>query len=204
MFAKRILVLVISYLIGSISFSYLFSRLLKGIDIRQYGDKNAGATNVFLVVGNLAGILTLIGDVTKGTIVVMLAKIMAMPEYLWVSAGICAILGHIFPIYFGFRGGKGMATSIGVLIPLVPKELLITLLIWILLIIFLKRLSLAGLISLSFLPVWAWFFNKSVTIIIGIILIVLSRWSLYAFNFKTLFAGIDYQKLKSKLFKKNE
>ena len=193
------LILIVSYLIGSISFSYIIAKLVKGIDIRKYGTKNAGTSNVFLVVGPVAGILTLIGDVGKGAVAVFLAQWLAMPDYIILLAGISAIVGHCFPIFLKFKGGKGMATSFGVIIPLAPIELLIVLGILVLLAFIIKRLTLSLLVSLSLLPLLAWYFNRSLTIIIGIGIIVLSRWVIDAFNFKEVLAGTDYQRLISKI-----
>ncbi len=193
------LLIILSYLIGSISFSYLVTKSAKGIDIRDYGTKNAGTSNVFLVVGPFAGILTLIGDIGKGALAVFLAQWLAMPEYIILLAGISAIIGHCFPVFLKFEGGKGMATSIGMMIPIVPIELLIALVLIVLLAVIIKRLTLSFLISLTLIPLWAWYFNRSLTIIIGLGIIVLLRWVIEAFNFNKVLSGTDYQILMSKL-----
>jgi glycerol-3-phosphate acyltransferase PlsY len=147
---KQIIIIVAAYLLGSTSFSYIIAKLLKGIDIREYGTRNAGASNVFLVVGTFAGALALILDVAKGIIAVLLAS--GMPDYMLILTGITCILGHSFPIFLKFKGGKGLASSIGVLLALAPLETIIGIALVVLISFVIKRLSLALLISLSLLP----------------------------------------------------
>ena len=138
-----IAVAVISYLIGSVNFSILISRAISGKDIRESGSGNAGATNMLRTHGKKMGVLTLLLDVLKGIVCVLIAilyvKFINSPDryYEWGSqsdlamfrswlnsvslpyiAGVCVILGHNFPIYFGFKGGKGVATSLGVVLML--------------------------------------------------------------------------------------
>ncbi|MCH5210123.1 MAG: glycerol-3-phosphate 1-O-acyltransferase PlsY [Oscillospiraceae bacterium] len=137
-----IAVAVISYLIGSINFSILISKAISGKDIRESGSGNAGATNMLRTYGKKMGILTLVLDVLKGIIVILLTIAASKwvqsylvesfptslaqtrpiptikPETLKYIAGVCVILGHNFPLYFGFKGGKGVATSLGVVLML--------------------------------------------------------------------------------------
>lgn len=114
--ALELLVIVVSYLLGSVSFSVLLAKLLKGIDIRQYGSGNAGATNTLRVLGKGPAILVLLLDVLKGVAAVWLGTWVG-GWGTWVPAlcGIAAIIGHNWPLYFRFRGGKGIATTIGVM-----------------------------------------------------------------------------------------
>ena len=117
---------VLSYLIGSINFSIILSRLISGEDIRKSGSGNAGATNMLRTLGKAPAAATLILDVLKGVACVVLAKVFvsraggAELENICLPyiAGLCAVLGHNFPIYFGFKGGKGVATSLGVVMTL--------------------------------------------------------------------------------------
>lgn len=128
-----IAVAVISYLIGSINFSIILSRIIGKKDIRESGSGNAGATNMLRTYGKKMGVITLLLDVAKGMIVVLLAiylRRMAAyiecyspyglpyPDIYPYIAGVCVILGHNFPLYFGFKGGKGVATSLGVVLML--------------------------------------------------------------------------------------
>ena len=119
-----ILTAVIAYLLGSISFSIIFTKKFAGFDVRQKGSGNAGSTNVLRTAGKKPAILTLICDVLKGVVAVLVAFIMGKIANagIWNSAlliqvaGACVVLGHTFPIFFGFKGGKGVATALGVLL----------------------------------------------------------------------------------------
>ena len=115
-----IIIAVVSYLIGSINSSILISRIVSGKDIRKSGSGNAGATNMLRTMGKKYAVITLIIDILKGVIAVLIAKLwgsdfIAQMPYI---AGVCVVLGHNFPIFFGFKGGKGVATSLGVLLML--------------------------------------------------------------------------------------
>lgn len=118
-----IAVAVISYLIGSVNFSIILSKLISGKDIRESGSGNAGATNMLRTHGKKMGVITLLLDVLKGIIAILIVVILPMgtdmfKETLSYIAGVCVILGHNFPVYFGFKGGKGVATSLGVVLML--------------------------------------------------------------------------------------
>jgi glycerol-3-phosphate acyltransferase PlsY len=109
-----------SYLFGSLSASLILGRVLKGIDIRNYGSGNAGSTNTLRTLGVKAAVAVFILDMLKGVIPVLLAKAVSDDPRLEVVAALAAILGHDFPIYFGFRGGRGVATSMGATIAMMP------------------------------------------------------------------------------------
>ena len=120
--AAYIIVAVIAYLLGSISFSVIISKKIAGFDVREKGSGNAGSTNVLRTVGKKAAVLTLICDVLKGVVAVLIATLVGkiwkeLDGALLVQlAGIFVIIGHTFPIFFKFKGGKGVATSLGVLL----------------------------------------------------------------------------------------
>ncbi len=120
---RYILVTILAYLLGSISFSVIISKKMAGFDVRQKGSGNAGATNMLRSVGKKAAIITLICDVLKGVVAILIAYILGNvfdfsgdKTLLIELAGIAVILGHTFPIFFEFKGGKGIATSLGVLL----------------------------------------------------------------------------------------
>jgi len=119
MIITTIFFVLFSYLLGSVSFSYLIAKKIKKIDIRKEGSGNAGATNTLRVLGIGPAITVLLLDVVKGVLPVLLAMLFTDAAFIHVLTGFAAILGHNWPIYFGFRGGKGVATSIGVLVSLV-------------------------------------------------------------------------------------
>lgn len=110
---------VISYLIGSINSSIIISKAVTGKDIRQSGSGNAGATNMLRTMGKKYAVITLIIDILKGVVSILLAKLaikFGAPTESTYIAGVCAVLGHNFPVFFGFKGGKGVATSLGVVL----------------------------------------------------------------------------------------
>ena len=141
--------LIIAYLLGSIPTSYLMGRILKKIDIRKFGSGNIGATNAFRVLGVKVGISTLIIDVAKGFFAIQLGKyLLENPDDLiLIFIGLAVILGHIFTIFLKFKGGKGVATSTGVFIALIPIPVFITLVVFILTVWISKYVSLGSLIA---------------------------------------------------------
>lgn len=148
-------ILLGSYLLGSISFSFLAGKLVKGIDIRQHGSGNAGATNTLRVLGVGPGVTVLLLDVVKGIVAVLAARTFAPhQEWLHVLAGVMAISGHNWPIFFGFRGGKGIATTIGVTATLISMPALYAGIIGILLIATTRYVSLGSLVFTLLMPIF--------------------------------------------------
>ncbi len=115
-----IIAIICAYLMGSVPTAYIVTRLRKGVDIRQVGSRNLGAMNVFYKVGVAEGIVVLVVDIGKGVAAVALARYLGTPVVVPMLAGAAAVLGHSFPIFLGFRGGRGGATCIGILIYLMP------------------------------------------------------------------------------------
>ena len=133
--------------------------MVAGIDIREHGSGNAGTTNVLRTIGKKAAVATLAGDVLKGVIAVLLGRYFG-GEDLAMLCGLAAIIGHIWPVIFGFRGGKGIATGIGAVLALSPQLAGICILIGLLIILFTKYVSLAAIIGVSVLPIAAYFYNS--------------------------------------------
>lgn len=115
--------IICGYLLGSIPSGYIAARLKKGIDIRNVGTRVMGALNVYYEVGHAAGVLVLLADIGKGVGAVLLARWLGVDLIFQLLAGLAAVLGHIFPVFLTFRGGRGGATSIGVLLILLPKAI---------------------------------------------------------------------------------
>lgn len=130
----RIVFAIGSYLLGGIPFGYLAGRMIKGIDIRQHGSRNVGATNVFRVVGKGAGIAVYVFDALKGLAPVLAAKSFwpasGAGEWYHIFIALAAIVGHVFTPYLGFRGGKGVATASGAMLALAPLPVLAALLVF--------------------------------------------------------------------------
>jgi len=138
-----------SYLLGSIPTSYIFGKILKGIDIREHGSGNAGATNALRILGTKWGILTMILDMAKGWLAVFLGRIVLDNPANWVLIALAlgAIIGHIFTIYLGFKGGKGVATSAGVFIALAPIPVAIALAVFIITVWITRYVSLGSMLA---------------------------------------------------------
>ena len=125
--ASAVLVLLVSYLLGSIPWGYLVGRYSRGVDIRQLGDGNMGAANTYRQIGAWAGISVFLADVAKGAVAIYFARWMGVPQPVILVAGVLAAAGHNWPIFLGFSGGRGISTTIGVLLTLVPREMSILL-----------------------------------------------------------------------------
>jgi glycerol-3-phosphate acyltransferase PlsY len=155
---SNIIFLILSYLIGSVPFSIIAGKLLKGIDVREYGSGNAGATNTFRVLGKTAGIPVLLLDVLKGYLAVNLvwytSYVPSTEIYinLQLTFGIAAVLGHVFPVYVGFRGGKGVATLLGFMLAVFPEAALISIAVFVLTLLFSKYVSLSSIFAGLFFP----------------------------------------------------
>lgn len=149
---KYILLLIISFIIGSIPFGIIIAKA-KRVNLKKVGSGNIGATNVLRSLGKWPAALTLLGDVLKGTAAVALGRYVgAAPVYEGLF-GLSAILGHNFSIFLGFRGGKGVATSLGVLAIYSPQTAIVTFIIWLVVVVFTKYSSLGALVSFGFLPI---------------------------------------------------
>jgi len=145
---KIIFFLVGSYLIGSIPFAYIITKTARGIDIRNFGSGNPGATNVFRVAGKTYGLITLMFDFLKGLITVSVTKLF-YPDLISISiiCGLLSIIGHNWPVWLKFRGGKGFATSLGVLLGLIPLVTLFGLITFVIIFILTKYVSLSSVLS---------------------------------------------------------
>ena len=150
---------IIGYLLGSIPFAYIATRIKSGEDIRQVGGGNMGALNVMREIDRGAGYAVWIADMAKGILAVFVAQWLNLPSFWVYAAGFAAIAGHNWPIFLGFRGGKGGATTIGILLALVPRELGISFGITCI-IVFITHNPVLGLyIGLTPLPVFVWQLN---------------------------------------------
>ncbi|MFO7760710.1 MAG: glycerol-3-phosphate 1-O-acyltransferase PlsY [Desulfobia sp.] len=124
------MIIIIAYLVGSVPFGFLLGRL-SGVDIRRAGSRNIGATNVSRLLGKRLGIITLILDIAKGYFPMLVVSIWGAPERIVMFTGLAAFLGHLYPVYLRFRGGKGVATALGVFIFLDWMAIIISLVLFI-------------------------------------------------------------------------
>ncbi len=141
-----------SYLIGAIPFGLIFSRIFSNVDVRTIGSGNIGATNVLRAAGKTAAILTLLADALKGYLPVFIVRHLFNAEMTTVLAGAAAILGHNFPVYLKFKGGKGVATSFGVVLAVSPWIGLVSLLAWLFSAILWRYSSLSALVAFACYP----------------------------------------------------
>ncbi|HRO59690.1 MAG TPA: glycerol-3-phosphate 1-O-acyltransferase PlsY [Burkholderiaceae bacterium] len=153
-----VLAIVLAYLIGSVSFAVVVSRAMGLADPRSYGSKNPGATNVLRTGNKAAAVLTLLGDAAKGFVAVALARALAerygFGDGTIALVALAAFVGHLYPVFHGFKGGKGVATAAGILLALNPWLGLGTLLTWVLIAFFFRYSSLAALVAAVFAPLW--------------------------------------------------
>lgn len=145
-----------AYLLGSISWSVLLVRLLQGMDVRSVGSGNAGATNVMRAAGKKAGAAVLVLDIGKGIAAVAVPRSLDAPPAVVGGAAVAVVLGHVFPIFFGFRGGKGVATSAGALGTLSPIAMALGLLVFLAIVTWKRYVSLGSVVTAALFPVFAW------------------------------------------------
>ncbi len=194
-----IFIIIVAYLIGSINLSIILSKKMTGTDIRTQGSGNAGATNTLRTMGKKAAVIVLLFDILKGVAVVLMARLMSglsLDPVLFVQlAAIAVILGHNFPIYYGFKGGKGVATSLGVITVLNPMIGVICLVFAVVIMVITKMVSLGCILAAVLYPILILFLDHQYFIfalIIAVLLIFRHR-----SNIKRILSG-DENKLSFK------
>ena len=146
------LLVVAGYLLGSVSFALLLVRWRTGSDIRKVGSGNAGATNVLRAHGKALGIAVAVLDIAKGAAAVLLVRLVTLDPRYAAAAGVAAILGHVFPLYSGFAGGKGVATAVGAFLVLAPLGTLACLAVFVAVVALTRYVSLGSVIAMALLP----------------------------------------------------
>lgn len=182
--------IIIGYLLGSISFSFLYGKLVKGIDIRSHGSGNAGATNTLRVLGIGPAIFVLALDVAKGIAAVWVGKWLGGESGLVpVLAGLSAIIGHNWPVFFGFKGGKGIATTIGVVATLCFLPALFAGIIAIISIFITRYVSLGSLIFTGLLPFFLIGMGRSMELVVASVWIAVFAFIRHRSNIRKLLQG---------------
>ena len=158
----------VGYLLGSFPTGLLIGRWLCNIDIRQYGSKNIGTTNMFRTLGPKAASIVLVGDMGKGMLAVAFANWLAgEPQIaLGLTGGLAAVLGHNYPIFLKFKGGRGVATAFGVLCLLQPKVVMIVFPVWLVLVLLTRYVSLGSVVAAFVAPIAAWWFDYELPLVI--------------------------------------
>lgn len=190
-----IIIIIIAYLLGNISTSYIVAKRLAGVDIRTQGSGNAGSTNVLRTLGKKAGALTFGGDLLKGIIAVLIAKLIANFTGIdAVTAGYIAVVGvvcgHNWPVFLGFRGGKGVATSFGAMIAIHPTIALTCFGIFLLIVVVTKYVSLGSVLGIAISPVIMILLNNKKGVLVTLFLAALVTYTHRA-NIKRLLNGSE-------------
>ena len=206
-------IVILSYLAGSFPTSIIMSKLFKGIDIRDYGSGNAGATNVYRIVGWQAALITVIVDIGKGTLATVLISQLRIgtppaifPSLFQILGGVSAIIGHSYPIFAGFRGGKGVATGAGMVMGLYPIIFLICLSVFILLVMLSGLVSLASMSAAVTLPICVYLFKGSTDLPLLIFSIIIPLFIIYTHreNIQRLLKGEEKSLDNLKIFGRNK
>jgi glycerol-3-phosphate acyltransferase PlsY len=185
--------LVASYLLGAVPTSFIVAKLFRGIDLRQHGSRNLGATNVYRVLGWKYAIPVGVFDVAKGAIPVWLFG-PQVPEWplFPLLCGIVAVVGHVFSVFVGFRGGKGVATASGVVLGLAPWAFVVVMLIWAILVRLTGYVSLGSVVSAAIFPIAAYLLHgaRGPVLVIEIALALFIVWK-HRTNLQRLAAGTE-------------
>ena len=160
-----ILSIIIGYLLGSIPTAYIVSRIRKGIDIRNVGSRNMGGANVMREIGAREGVFVGLIDIAKGAGAILVAQALNISE-LWIfGAGFAALVGHNFPVFAHFRGGRGSATIIGIFLVFAPEAILVTLAVVAIPFFTTRKFGAAILIGFALLPLFVWLFEGSLALV---------------------------------------
>ncbi len=165
--------IVIGYLLGSIPSAYIMARLRKGIDIREFGVGNMGAANVLRHVGVWEGIVVALADIAKGAAAILIAQALSVSQLWLLGAGFSALVGHNFPVFVGFRGGKGSATILGIFLILAPREIGIVFGIMAVPFFITRNFAFAICVGFVFIPLLIWLFGGSVMLTLYSLAIVI-------------------------------
>ena len=184
-----------SYLLGSVNTSHIVCPLMNLPDPRTHGSNNPGATNVLRTGNKAAAVFTVVGDFLKGLIPVLVAFQLTNSQFIIIAAGFASVIGHIFPIYYKFKGGKGVATSLGIIFGINWFVGVMVLLTWCITAFLFRFSALAALISFSCLPIYIYAVTRSPDLTIGFILVGLLIFWTHKSNIKNLREGRE-EKIK--------
>ena len=186
-----VLLIVAGYLVGSLSAAIITCRLMGLPDPRSSGSRNPGATNVLRLGGRKAAAITLLGDLLKGLLPVLAARLLAQPIEIQGLVGLAAFLGHLYPVFFGFRGGKGVATALGVYLALNPLAGLGFIALWLATAAVTRISSLSALVASLAMPPLFWWLTRSAALGAIIALMVLLVYWRHRSNIRNLLAGTE-------------
>ena len=187
---KTALIIISCYLLGSIPFGYIVGKLFKKIDIRELGSGNIGATNVFRILGPSLASLVLVGDIGKGIFSIYLVQYLNIDNLLIITiAGLAVICGHDWSLFLGFKGGKGIATTFGVVFALNPTISILAVVVWVVVMIITRYASLSSILAVISIMIFTILFKQPYEyIVLGAIIIILSIFK-HKENIKRLKSG---------------
>jgi acyl phosphate:glycerol-3-phosphate acyltransferase len=186
-----LLLITAGYLLGSLSSAIITCRLLGLPDPRNQGSCNPGATNVLRIGGKKAAAITLIGDMLKGLIPVLVAKLLGADLSIQAAVAVAAFLGHLYPVFFGFQGGKGVATALGVLLGIHWPVGLLTIATWLVIAKVFKISSLAALLAILVTPLYIWWLIPNQSLLIAMLFMGTLLFWRHRSNIKGLLAGTE-------------
>ena len=155
------ILIVVAYLLGSIPFGYLLVKERVGLDVRSVGSGNVGATNVLRVSGKGPAVAVLLMDMAKGCFPVLVGRLLGFSPGILALVAVAAVLGHVFPIFLGFRGGKGVATAVGAFLALAPIATATSIAVFIVLVVWKRYVSLASVVAVASFPLWAYIYGRT-------------------------------------------
>ena len=189
----EILLILACYLVGAIPFGLLIGRIV-GADVRKEGSGNIGATNVSRVLGKKLGVVTLICDVAKGFLPLwaaasLLPDTVMGREWMVMVCGMATVVGHMFPLYLGFKGGKGVATALGVFLFISPGSILISLFVFVAAVAAFGYVSVGSLVATALIPLWLWILGETPATLAVTLVIVVLIWFQHRSNIGRLLRG---------------
>lgn len=179
---------ILAYLVGSIPNALWIGKMFKNTDVRDFGSGNVGATNAARVLGWKLGGMVLIFDAFKGMIFIIIARKFGLSDIYVVLIGLAAILGHSYSIYLKFKGGKAVATSLGVMLVLIPKVIVILVIVFLLIVIFSGYVSLASISVAGLLPILTYIMYNNIIALLSLVVGILVIWR-HKSNIKNLLEG---------------
>lgn len=187
----KIIVIIASYFIGSLSPAIVLCKAKYGVDIRTLGSGNAGTTNVLRNYGKKMAGATLLLDILKGIVCYLAGYIVFSSYEVGLACGLAAVLGHIFPVYYGFKGGKGVATTLGLCIVAVPKAALVAVAAAVIIMAASKRISLGSLLGVLIFTVTVAVMGYDTFVIVWALIITVIIWVKHRGNIKRLLSGTE-------------
>lgn len=156
---EYLLVILGSYLVGSIPNGLIIGKTLYNVDLRQFGSKNIGATNAYRTLGLRPALMVFVTDALKGVLGVLIGQYIGETSIAQLLGGIAAIIGHNWSVFLGFKGGRGVATGLGVIAVISPKVTLIVFVVWAIIVYFTRYVSLASIVAAALVPITMWLLN---------------------------------------------